>query len=126
MKTNHLRIYTDTESLICLLYRALNQMTARNRVVFGDKMIDKALRMFAHIDRANRHKRDAAKYIDDLEEDFVCLLALVRLCDKLGLMQRRHVEDIAVQVAVIDEQIGRWRRYVLSRQRTSPQGDVED
>ncbi len=116
MKTDKLGIYVDTHNLRRELYKAMMEMTKAHRVIIGDKMIQRSGEMISHIAMANNLLDSRLKYIDTFIAEFEALKDDLRICMEDSIITNDYTKlRIFEIVAKIDEGVGKWRNYTLSR-----------
>lgn len=117
MNTSKLAIYVDAYELVKLVYVAKRQMNKADKADFGAEWWSRTLKLLGHIAMANNCEDKRLEYIDVFISDFEAVKAMLRVGSDLGIIQHKHRIEIAEFVGRIDDQIGRWRAYTLSRQR---------
>src|SRR5574344_705530 len=116
MRTDKLGIYVDVYNLYNVIFEAQFQMTKTNRIILGDKMLQKCEDLFGHIAMANNLRDRRIEYIDTFISEFETLKIELRLaCEKSIVSEDKTKLALFSHVARIDEGIGKWRNATISR-----------
>lgn len=108
-------IYVDCKQLAMRLYKLSFTMAKRDRVIFGDRMLSLAIDCVEDFAFAYQYPERRVEYTERLIFDFGRLKELMRMSCDLKIISTKHYVTIFEYVARIDEGVGKYRKYGISK-----------
>ena len=112
-------IYADTYELVKAVHSVIYDFPKKDRVVIGDKMIDKATSMIAYSGMAYKLADKRLECIDRFICEFEILKTYLRMAIDLKYLRPAKQVKIFSLIQRIDEGVMKWRKSATSKIQAS-------